>query len=176
MKTLIEILFLSMVCVSCNKDQTEKNDFPNPVVAVHYEDSGGNDLFSDGRNGYTKDNVRTYTLINGKKSIDSDVDVFQNNKTAYNPYKWGTIYNEETKDSVFVAVFGLPANKIDYQIQHYFTTLIILKEGVQDTMRTYINGTKSIDSLWYNNLLLYVNPYPHESYPMNKIITIEKDK
>ena len=170
MKNFILIIII-IVSVSCNKDHVKKGDFPNPGVNIQYLDNNGNNLFSDGRNGYIIDNVRTYTLINGEKSIDSD----QNNKLDYNPYVWRTIYDDETKDSVFVASFVLSVYKIDYVNEHYFTTLIDLKEGVQDTMRTFINGSKSIDSLWYNGKLLYTNPYFPQYYDMRKIITVEKE-
>lgn len=172
MKTLFLTPLLPLLIISCHKAPVE-NTFPNPTVAVHYIDKTGNNLFTNGANGFVKENVRIYTLINGEKSIDSTIDVY--GKVVYNPYGWGNAYDSETDDSVFIAAVNLPVTKIDYKNDHYFTTIIDLKEGVEDTMRTYIKGAKTIDSLWYNGKLLYTNPYPSQIYLMQKIITIQKE-
>lgn len=170
MKTLLLISFFTLMFFSCNKIPPGT---PNPFVGIHYTDKTGNDLFPNGANGYLKENVRTYTLINGKKSLDSATDVY--GKVVYNPFQWGNVYDEDTKDSIFIAAIGLLVTKIDYKNRHYFTTLIDLKEGVEDTMQVFVNSRKSIDSLWYNGELLYYNPYWPEVYPMQKIITIQKE-
>ncbi|MEO8853891.1 MAG: hypothetical protein ABI359_08935 [Ginsengibacter sp.] len=174
MKTSFLIPFFILTCYSCTK-KPDKAAFPNPGVSIHYVDQKENDLFGSGINGYVKENVRAYSMINEEKSIDSGIDLQKGNKIVYSPYKWGNAYNEDTGDSVFVATFILPVTKIDYKTEHYFTTLIDLKEGVEDTMRVFVNSRKAIDSLWYNRQLLYVNPYWPEVYDMRKIITIQKE-
>ncbi|MGN6532031.1 MAG: hypothetical protein ACTHK0_09785 [Ginsengibacter sp.] len=148
--------------------------FP-PVVDIHYINKAGNDLFINVSNGYVKENVRTYTFINNEKYLDSAFDIYDPAKVVYNPYQWGNAYNLEENDSVYVAAFVLPVRKINYQKEHYFTTIIHLKEGVEDTMRTYITNVQTVDSLWYNGKLLYSNPYHPEYYLMQKIITIQKN-
>lgn len=175
MKLLLLFSFLSFVSMSCNKSPVNKGAFFNPTIDIHYIDKNGNDLFKNDNNGYIKENVRTYTLVNREKSLDSGFDVANPNKVVYTPYKWGNVYNQDEDDTVYVAVFVLPVTKIDYKNEHYFTTLIDLKEGVEDTMQVYVNSRKGIDSLWYNRQLLYVNPYFPEVYLMQKIITIKKE-
>lgn len=176
MKTSFLILIVSLlIFYSCNKVPSDKGAFPPPVVDIHYIDKAGNELFINDTNGYIKKNVRTYTLINKQKSLDSDFDIHDPTKVVYNPYQWGNAYSQDEGDSVYVAAFVLAVTKIDYKKEHYFTTLIDLKEGVEDTMLVFVNSRKAIDSLWYNRQLLYVNPYWPEVYDMRKIITIQKD-
>lgn len=93
----------------------------------------------------------------------------------YNSYKWVNIYNQDGDDTVYVRVFIFPITKFDYKKKHYFTTLINWKEGIEDTMRTYITNIQTIDSLRYNGNLLYANSYFAEPSIMRKIITIEKE-
>lgn len=176
MKTSFLILFFNLIIIcNCNKSPNVSESFPPPVVDIHYIDKAGNDLFINDSNNYVRENVRTYTLINKEKSLDSDFDIHDPTKVVYNPYQWGNAYDQDEGDSVYVAAFVLPITKIDYKMEHYFTTLIDLKQGIEDTMKTYITNVNTIDSLWYNNKLLYANSYFPERYQMRKIITIQKE-
>jgi hypothetical protein len=175
MKPSFLILFVNLIFYSCDKAPNNGESFPPPVVDIHYIDKAGNDLFITDTNGYIKDNVRTYTLINKEKSLDSDFDIHDPAKVVYNPYQWGNAYDQDAGDSVYVAAFVLPVKKIDYKKEHYFTTVIDLKEGIEDTMQTYITNGNTIDSLWYNRKLFYANPYYPERYIMRKIITVQKE-
>ncbi len=175
MKTSVLIPLFSFILLSCNKEPVDKGAFPNPHVNIHYTDKAGNNLFTNGANGYIIDKVRTYSLINGVKSLDSAFDLYDPMKVVYNPYGWGKVYDSDTKDSVFIASVGLEVTKINYKSEHYFTTLIDLKDGVEDTMRVFVNSRKAIDSLWYNRQLLYVNPYWPEVYDMRQIIKVQKN-
>ncbi|MGN6530673.1 MAG: hypothetical protein ACTHK0_02820 [Ginsengibacter sp.] len=116
------LLAFYILIFSCSKP-ANKNALANPYVDIHYIDTDGNTLFTNNDKGYIKNKVRTYTLINGEKSLDTFIST--TGQIVYNPIWFVNRYDAEKGDSVLVGVFGLPLEKVDYKSDHYFTTLLI---------------------------------------------------
>jgi hypothetical protein len=171
--SIILLLFVIIASNSC-KRAAPCCYIPDQIrVNVHYLDTSGNTLFMNDLLGYKKSNVRTYALVDNLKVLDANVDIVTSTAT-YNPYRWEYVYDEDRGDSVYAAIFSLPFTKNDYKRVHYFTLLIDLKEGVEDTMQTYITSEGIVDSLWYNARLRYSNTHSPESSLTDKIINVTK--
>ncbi len=62
------IVSLSLIFTVCSCTKVNHGDFFSEVM-IHYVDSSGNDLFTNGYNGYFQDSVKVYEFINGIKTV-----------------------------------------------------------------------------------------------------------
>lgn len=136
MRTLYSILILSLVLFpSCRKGA---GDFFS-AVHIHYMDSLGNDLFTNGQNGYIKDSVNVYDFQNGMKKPLTIA-----NQSAYFA-DWA---------NSTVVINGIINTNV---INHYTKNIIHLKMGVDDTLRVHLTRDAQMgslyDTIWYNGVL-----------------------
>jgi|GEM_PF-5712442 hypothetical protein len=140
-KILSLIITITIIC-SCKKSQ---NDAGTAIygVLIHYVDSGGNDLFShsnDGQNGYWIDSLNVYDITSSKKSLPP----------CY----------ENTFNYQFQQLNVLRTSFCENQdiVNRYSYTLVNLKAGIFDTIKTHIDHntigpSTNYDSIWYNGVL-----------------------
>ena len=127
MKKLI-IFSLLIVLSGCRKLDTT----PIPETQIHYIDTSGNDLFTNGQNGYYKDSVYI-SNINGN--------IIPN----YAGFVGWTPSTLETGPSTYTTITN-----------NYCTLIIHLRYGTDDTLKfheTSIQLGGTIDSIWYNGRL-----------------------
>ena len=129
------IVIIGVSCkVICCVDPTAS------AVSIHYVDGNGNDLFTNGQNGYFKDSVQVYDLKN-------EIPTF-----IPNGYYWSFWLQSS------ILTTGYTNNDI---VNRYYTCLIHLKQGVDDTLKVHLTGNQQIgsfpDSIWYNGKLSKMN-------------------
>lgn len=138
----LSFAFVATLC-SCAKNLT-----PTPAYAacIGYIDSSGNNLFTDGSNGYIADSVRLYYYLNGVRTLATTA-----RPGVIPTYPWGV--------SPFIHDFGIGiysglAIDTDFGIVNDSTTIFIdLKPGVEDTLACkFIEGGYVLDLAWYNGV------------------------
>lgn len=109
------------------------------AVQIHYMDSSGNDLFTNGQNGYYKDSVNVYDFQNGIKTP-----LIISKQSAY---------FADWRNSIVI----VPGIINTHVINRYTINIIHLKKGVEDTLKIHLtrDGQEGAlyDSIWYNNVL-----------------------
>ena len=126
-------IFLSMAAVfllfSCRKQGCDPGKM-TPMLTIHYTDSSGKDLFTNGFNGYWKDSTTVKDYYGDTSSVYGG----------------------------FFPVYGGNRMIVSYNtdiVNNYGATLIHLKPGVDDTLKTHVAGNSSMspryDSIWYNS-------------------------
>ena len=126
---LIFIYFFLSFCNSCKKGTT-----PIPEVQIHYMDKVGNDLFTNGQNGYYKDSVAILNL--GGDKIPNYVDFVE--------WAPSTLL---LQPSIYTNI-----------INNYCSLVIYLRNGVNDTLKMHLTSIRladgaTLDSIWYNGRL-----------------------
>ena len=135
-----------MLLNSCTREKgLGDSGTANSPINIHYVDSSGRDIFSpfdDGYNGYWMDSVKAYDWSNG-------------NKTLLSGLPNGVLFDQV---EVFVTKISPNSNVIN----HYSTTVVHLKNKVDDTLITYISSPEwspaaSADKYFYNGKEVTLN-------------------
>lgn len=120
---------------SCRKGP---GDFFSPIV-IRYVDKNGNPLFTNGQNGYYKDSVKVYDLKNG-------IAAFIPNGYIWVDWAPSTLRTGDANNDI---------------VNRYYTCLIHLKTGIDDTLKVHLTGDQQMgsynDSIWYNGKLSKMN-------------------
>jgi hypothetical protein len=144
MKSIALILVIYSFLVSCKHSGTPTGD-AGMGIYLHYIDSSGNDLFSpynDGQNSFWIDSVVVSNIETGSNYVS--LDCFNSRSVSY-------------QFEQFV-VFTMKVCPNYNLINQYTYTLIQLKKGMVDTLKTHINQSSISsstlrDSIWYNRVL-----------------------
>lgn len=137
---LLSILFLT----SCAKNDSQPT---YSTIAIHYINNAGNDLFTNGQNGYIRgDNIlQISSLQNGTANL-----IYLQNQ----PYPYGYYFTRNIlggkaatdSSTIIIGTYNLPV------YNNYTTNTIQLKTGVVDTLKAHVIGVV-YDSIWYNGIL-----------------------
>lgn len=164
------IIFCTSVCIlffSCQKKSSPVDD---TLVGIHYVDASNNNLFT---NGYIKDSVRNYTIVNGQNQLNSSTNI----SSPFN-CRFSTTSGKEYlyMDLGLNVLYNSGA-----LLNNYSHMLIHLKIGVEDTIKSHFAGDYAIgfvvDSVWYNGILKWAIPVNRQgNYATNtdRVFDIQK--
>ena len=143
MKRLFITTSIIASLLACSKKRGV--DSPIILVNIHYIDSVGNNLYSDG-SGYVQDSARLYTLSNGVRTLVNTA-----RPGVIPTFPWGWI--PYSNDSAGYNITGLSI-QTNFQLVNDSSTIIIqLKTGSkEDTLTTKYNS-QGIAYAWYNGSL-----------------------
>ncbi len=126
---IIVITLLSSFFQSCSRKAGCNSGMPR--VLVRYVDKNGNDLFTNGQNGYNMDS--TYF-----KDVYGN---FISNATSY--------FVGWASSTMLLGPYNNSASN------QYSTIVVHLKTGIDDTLKRHLTagGCTQLDSIWYNGQL-----------------------
>jgi hypothetical protein len=134
-KVMFVTFLFFILFISCKRGGVCDN---LPQILVHYVDQAGNNLFTNGQNGYVKDSF-LIASIGGA--------VVPNSKSAFVDWTSSTI---QLGPSIYVNITN-----------QYATLIIYLKNGVSDTLKMHLTSKSiscsQLDSIWYNGQLKKAN-------------------
>lgn len=131
---LINVIGIALLLFSCGKG----GDFYS-AVQIHYVDKLGNELFTNGLNGYFKDSLNVYDYNNGVKQA-----LPISSQSAY--------FSGWTNNAIVIS------GSINGNVKNQYTLNVIhLKLGVDDTLKIHLTKNSQsgalYDSIWYNGVL-----------------------
>lgn len=143
MKYFTFLLICMVTLCSCHKDGLPTSAW---VAYIAYIDSSGNDLFTDGSNGYVVDSVRMYYYLDGVRTLATTA-----RPGVIPTYPWGI--SPFTHDFGSGIYSGL-AMLTNFGIANDSTTIFIdLKPGVEDTLACkFTNDDQVLYLAWYNRV------------------------
>lgn len=131
MKTIISIIIIGIgLFILIQSCKPKVGCAGMPQIFVHYVDKNGNDLFTNGQNGYYMDSAY---FKNTSGNIISGANYF---------------VNYPTTSTILLASYENVSDK-------YSAVIIHLKNGVEDTLKRHLtsSGCPQLDSIWYNGQL-----------------------